>query len=92
MTGYESEDLRVTAQAILEEAHAIGGMTRKLWQRAQPLCVSLPRIGAESGKLGVDPIPGGLYVWEGEYNAKTGIPLPEDMEGGPIYKPGQLTV
>jgi CRISPR-associated endonuclease/helicase Cas3 len=80
------------ARAILETAAAIGGMTRQLWQRAQPLCVSLPRLGAETGKLGVDPIPGGLYVWEGDYDEKTGIPLPEDMVGAPVYKAENLTV
>ena len=80
------------ARAILGAAEAIGGMTRGLWRRAQPLCVSLPRTGAETGKLGVDPVPGGLYVWEGDYDEKTGIPLPEDMAGGPVYNAGALTV
>jgi CRISPR-associated endonuclease/helicase Cas3 len=80
------------ARAILDAAEAIGGMTRGLWRRAQPLCVSLPRTGAETGKLGVDPVPGGLYVWEGDYDVKTGIPLPEDMAGGPVYNAGALTV
>lgn len=80
------------ARAISDAAEAIGGMTRDLWRRAQPLCVSLPRKGAETGKLGVDPIPGGLYLWEGNYDAKTGIPLPEDMAGGPVYNPFSLTV
>ena len=80
------------ARAILAAADAIGGMTRSLWRQAQPLCVSLPHTGAETGKLGVDPIPGGLYVWEGNYDKKTGIPLPEDMAGGPIYNISGLTV
>jgi len=80
------------ARAILDAAQAIGGMTRKLWQRAQPLCVSLPRTGVQAGKLGVDVELGGLYVWEGDYDDKTGIPLPEDMAGGPVYTPGSLTV
>lgn len=80
------------ARAILDAAQAIGGMTRKLWQRAQPLCVSLPRVGVEAGKLGVDVELGGLYVWGGDYNGKTGIPLPEDMADGPVYSPGSLTV
>lgn len=80
------------ARTISDAAEAIGGMTRDLWRRAQPLCVSLPRKGAETGKLGVDPIPGGLYLWEGEYDDKTGIPLPEDMAGGPVYNPFSLTV
>ena len=92
VTGYDSDTLQDTALSIHDEARAIGGMTRRLWQKAQPLCVSLPRSGAEDGKFGLEPIPGGLYVWDGEYNPKTGIPLPEDMAGGPIYKPGQLTV
>jgi CRISPR-associated endonuclease/helicase Cas3 len=82
------------ARVILNEAHAIGGMTRALWRRAQPLCVSLPRIPVETGKLGVDVDVelGGLSVWEGDYDAKTGIPLPEDMTGGPVYAPELLTV
>ena len=41
---YDEEE----AQAILAEANAIGGMTRRLWQRAQPLCVSLPRTSVET--------------------------------------------
>ncbi len=92
VTGYDSDTLQDTALSIRDEARAIGGMTRRLWQKAQPLCVSLPRIGAEDGKFGLEPIPGGLYIWDGEYNPKTGIPLPEDMTGGPVYKSGQLTV
>ncbi len=80
------------ARAILDAAEAVGGMTRGLWRRAQPLCVSLPRTGAETGKLGVDPVPGGLYIWEGDYDEKTGIPLPKDMASGPVYRPGSLTV
>ena len=90
VTGYPGQEDE--ARAILAAADAIGGMTRDLWRRAQPLCVSLPAREAETGKLGVDPIPGGLYVWEGDYDAKTGIPLHEDMAGGPVYKSGQLTV
>lgn len=78
------------AASILSEAEAIGGMTRQLWQRAQPLCVSLPRTSVETGKLGADVALGGLYVWRGDYDDKTGIPLPEDMAGGPAYKPDQL--
>lgn len=89
---YGQEEVGEEAKAILSEADAIGGMTRRLWQRAQPLCVSLPRVGAEDGKLGLELIPGGLYVWRGDYNSKTGIPLPEDMAVGPVYKSGQLTV
>lgn len=92
VTGYESDMLTITAHEIRDEANAIGGMTRRLWQKAQPLCVSLPRVGVEGGKLGVDPIPGGLYVWEGEYDSKTGIPLAEDMADGPVYRPDKLSV
>ena len=80
------------AQAIRDQAEAIGGMTRRLWQQAQPLCISLPRLSVEAGKLGVDPVPGGLYLWQGDYDRKTGVPLPEDMANGPAYRPEQLTV
>ncbi len=97
VTGYDSDTLQDTALSIRDEARAIGGMTRWLWQKAQPLCVSLPRHGIEGGKLGIDPIrdrlvPGGPYVWEGRYDDKTGIPLPEDMTDGPDYKSGDLIV
>ncbi len=97
VTGYKDKTLKTTVQAIKDEAYAIGGMTRLLWQKAQPLCVSLPRIGIEGGKLGIDPIRdrlvlGGPYVWEGRYDGKTGIPLPEDMIDGPDYKSDELIV
>lgn len=80
------------AAAILSAANAIGGMTRQLWQQAQPLCVSLPRTSVESGSVKVDVVPGGLYVWHGEYDSKTGVPLLQDMAHGPVYQPGELTV
>ena len=92
VTAYDSDTLQDTALSIRDEARALGGMTRRLWQKAQPLCVSLPRVGAESGKFGLELIPGGLYIWDGDYNPKTGIPLPEDMAGGPVYSSSQLTV
>jgi len=90
VTNYQ--EFAAAAQEIIDDARAIGGMTRRLWQRAQPLCVSLPRASAEDGKFGLEIVPGGLYVWAGKYDAKTGIPLPEGLAGGPVYESGQLII
>ena len=67
--------------AILLAAERMGGMTRDLWRRAQPLSVSIYERDLDALRLQgtvSDAHPGELLVWEGAYDEKTGIPLDRD--------------
>ena len=82
------------ARAILVEAERRGRMTRELWQKAQPLSVSLYRRDADpaTSRHVREAVPG-LFVWQGteeeRYHPKRGLPLPADP-GDIVYKPGGL--
>lgn len=75
VTTYAQEE----ANAILNAARAIGAMTRDLWRRAQPFCVSVPYRDVQSGTLSVMETVPGLQLWMGTYDRKTGIPLDRGM-------------
>jgi CRISPR-associated helicase Cas3/CRISPR-associated endonuclease Cas3-HD len=83
------------AADILATAERIGGMTRRLWRRAQPLSVNLYRTDIEKDRAPVqyyfvrDDKPG-LVVWRGTYDARLGIPLHRDPGDGVVYAPKYL--
>ncbi len=69
-------------RALFEEVYAeaqTGHMTRRLWQRAQPLLVGLYSRDInkqEQAGLIEDAIPespGALYVWKGKYDMSRGM-------------------
>jgi len=82
ITEYDPDE----AQKIMAAGRAIGRMTRDLWQRAQPLCVSI----FASDKAPIDETEYGLTVWRGPYDPKRGIPLTRDPADGAVYKPESL--
>jgi CRISPR-associated endonuclease/helicase Cas3 len=73
------------AQAILSEARSRGQMTRALWQRAQPLSVSLFTHDVDKAKAQghIEEIVPGLLLWKGSYDSKRGIPLDQDISDLP---------
>ncbi len=82
ITEYDPDE----AQKIMTAGRAIGRMTRDLWQRAQPLCVSI----FASDKAPIEETEYGLTVWRGPYDLKRGIPLTRDPADGAVYKPERL--
>lgn len=76
------------ATAILDAAEFQGGMTRDLWRKAQPLCVSVYACAAE----GLEERFPGLFLWPGRYDSKTGIPLLSDPADGVVYEAERLIV
>ncbi len=76
------------AEAIIVEARAKGCMTRDLWQRAQPLCVSIR--ARDAGPAFVEETGYGLNIWLGHYHQKRGIDLPDDPADGIVYQPERL--
>jgi CRISPR-associated endonuclease/helicase Cas3 len=74
------------ANAILDKARAIGHMTRDLWRHAQPLCVSIRARDAKT----IQETEFGLLLWQGRYDAKKGIDLPNDPADAVVYDPRKL--
>ncbi len=82
ITEYDPDE----AQKIMAAGRAIGRMTRDLWQRAQPLCVSI----YASDKAPIEETDYGLTIWRGPYDMTRGIPLTRDPADGVVYKPENL--
>lgn len=82
---YDDKEARV----ILAQATAIGKMTRRLWQRAQPLCVSV--FASDQAKEFEEPFPG-LVLWPGAYHFKRGIDLPRDPSDAVVYRASSLLI
>lgn len=82
ITEYDPDE----AQRIMAAGRAIGRMTRDLWQRAQPLCVSI----YASERAPIEETEYGLTIWRGPYDLKRGIPLTQDPADGVVYKPENL--
>ena len=76
------------AAAILERANKTGRMTRELWQRAQPLCVSIR--ATDAGPAHVRETPFGLNIWDGHYHPKRGLDLPDAPGEGVVRDPHSL--
>ncbi|WP_394796632.1 CRISPR-associated helicase Cas3' [Armatimonas sp.] len=85
VTDYDEKETR----AILAQAAAIGKMTRRLWQRAQPLCVSV--FANDQVKEFEEPFPG-LLLWPGAYHFKRGIDLPRDPSDAVVYRVSSLLI
>jgi CRISPR-associated endonuclease/helicase Cas3 len=74
-------------EAILREAEFAGGMSRKLWRKAQPYVVSIPRWESRlKQKVIREIIPDQLYVWDGQYDDLRGI------TDETVYEPGDLVM
>lgn len=68
----------------LESAVARGsvGLARRLYERAQPYVVALRRRQAEGAQRQglLTELPGGMWKWEGGYDAVRGLVAPRDPE------------
>lgn len=69
VTDYDAPE----AKAILSAAHRLGRMTRSLWQRAQPFCVSVYKHDADRVRDKTEEVQGGLLVWRGGYDKTRGL-------------------
>lgn len=80
------------AARLLSEIRGRKMMTRDLWRRVQPFCVSLFRWDADPQKSAVEEIAPGLLLWRGSYDAKRGIDLLQDPADAIVYSTENLMV
>ncbi len=72
--------------ALFTAADRRGGLNRDDWRKLQPFCVSVYAKDAEKWE---ERFPG-LFLWPGEYDEKTGLPLPNDPADGVVYEVERL--
>lgn len=77
-------------QDILDSA-VDGRLTRDHWRALRPFLVSIFATDAAKQGLKEDEYPG-LYIWHGEYDVKTGLPLDADPGDGIVRPPDNLIV